>query len=82
MKTKNVPDGLANVSRRLMPIEEAMLYIGLGKSSARKYLDSIGAKIKIGRRTLYDKNVIDGVLSTLKKQDDGEEDINVGSERQ
>ena len=49
--------------KRLLSIEEAVTYLGLGKSSARKYLESIGAKRKIGRRVLYDKNTIDQHLN-------------------
>ena len=50
-------------SKRLLSINEATVYLGIGRSSALSYLDKIGAKRKIGRRTLYDKQVIDNAIS-------------------
>lgn len=50
-------------SKRLLSINEATVYLGIGRSSALSYLDEIGAKRKIGRRTLYDKQVIDNAIS-------------------
>ena len=52
-------------SKKLISINEAVVYLGVGRSTALSYLDKIGAKRKIGRRTLYDKQVID---SALEKQ--------------
>lgn len=52
-----------SLSKRLLSINEAMLYIGLGRSAAMKYLDAIGAKVKIGGRVLYDKAVIDEMIA-------------------
>lgn len=54
-------------SKRLMSITEAIVYLGVGRSSAIKYLDRIGAKRKIGCRALYDKQVIDDALSNPEK---------------
>ena len=51
------------MQKRLFSIEEAVTYLGLGKSSAKKYLESIGAKHQIGRRVLYDKAIIDQHLN-------------------
>jgi hypothetical protein len=55
----SLPDG-----KRLMSIAEATVYLGLGRNSAIKYLEQIGAKRKIGRRILYDKVTIDEHLSS------------------
>ncbi len=50
-------------SKRLLSINEATVYLGIGRSTALSYLEEIGAKRKIGRRTLYDKQVIDNAIS-------------------
>ena len=63
MQCKKTPDTTFHVERRLMSIEQASIYIGLGKSSAQKYLKKIGAALKIGRRTLYDKVIIDKAIT-------------------
>lgn len=55
------------MQKRLFSIEEAVTYLGLGKSSTRKFLEAIGAKHQIGRRVLYDKETIDNYLSQKKE---------------
>ncbi len=60
------------MQKRLFSIEEAVTYLGLGKSSARKFLDEIGAKHQIGRRVLYDKQAIDNYLSQKKEDNKNE----------
>ncbi|WP_022776264.1 hypothetical protein [Butyrivibrio sp. AE2015] len=61
--TSAFPDG-----KRLMSITEATVYLGLGRNSAIKFLEQIGAKRKIGRRVLYDKVTIDEHLSTKERK--------------
>ncbi len=56
-------------SKRLLSINEAAVYLGLGRSSALVFLEKIGAKQKIGRRSLYDKIIIDQHLSNTKEVD-------------
>ena len=56
-----------STSKRLLSITEATVYLGVGRSTALSYLEEIGAKRKIGRRTLYDKQVIDNALSEQSK---------------
>jgi len=51
-----------------------MVYLGIGRAGAIKYLEEIGAKVKIGRRTLYDKWVIDDVISSQHNQSDTEKE--------
>ena len=64
MKVQKKPSSSnTTVTRRLLSITEATVYLGIGRSSALSYLDEIGAKRKIGRRTLYDKQVIDNAIS-------------------
>ncbi|MCD7868277.1 MAG: hypothetical protein LUG62_08850 [Clostridiales bacterium] len=50
---------------RLMDTDDFMSYVGLGKNSALKFGNQIGAKIRIGRRTLWDKNVIDAAIDEM-----------------
>lgn len=58
MNTIKIEDG-----KRLLNIDEACKYIGLGKTFARKYLKEIGAERKIGRkRVLFDRAVIDAAI--------------------
>lgn len=59
MNINSNPNPQTNYPKRLISINEAMVYLGVGRSSALKFLDDIGAKRKIGRRTLYDKVIID-----------------------
>ena len=63
MNVKSTPNKDASITPRLISITEAMVYLGIGKSTATKYLDKIGAKRKIGKRTLYDRFVIDQHLN-------------------
>lgn len=73
MNIRKEPTNSAQIPKRLLSVEEACGYIGLGKSAAKVYLDGIGAKRKIGRRVLYDKTVIDAALNaaTEVEQDHG-----------
>lgn len=59
MKVRKEPLATSNIPKRLLSISEATVYLGIGRNSALKFLDEIGAKRKIGRRTLYDKVIID-----------------------
>ncbi len=63
MNIQKEPNNSTQIPKRLLSVEEACGYIGLGKSAAKVYLDRIGAKRKIGRRVLYDKTVIDAALN-------------------
>ena len=49
---------------RLMNIDEACAYIGMGKSRGREALRSIGAEKRIYKRCLYDKKIIDAFLDS------------------
>lgn len=54
---------LNSVEQRMFSINEAAVYLGIGRSTAIQFLQEIGAKRKIGKRALYDKNVIDEYLN-------------------
>lgn len=75
VKEKPNPNQVPSVpmQKRLFSIEEAVTYLGIGKSSARKFLESIGAKHQIGRRVLYDKETIDNYLSNKKEDNKNEQ---------
>jgi len=45
--------------KRFMTIQECADYLNIGISSTRKYMKEIGAEKRIGKRCLYDRNVID-----------------------
>ncbi|MDO4491893.1 MAG: DUF6462 family protein [Lachnospiraceae bacterium] len=55
----------ANYSVRLMDITQLCAYIGLGQVTARKFAADCGAVMKIGRRCLYDKVIIDKYIDGM-----------------
>lgn len=50
---------------RLMDITQLCTYIGLGKVTAREFAEECGAVLKIGRRCLYDKVIIDQAIDRM-----------------
>lgn len=50
---------------RLMDTEELRAYTGLGRNNAMKFGEEIGAKVKVGRRVLWDRKKIDQYLDEL-----------------
>lgn len=50
---------------RLMDTEELRAYTNLGRNNAMKLGEEIGAKVKIGKRVLWDKVKIDKYLNEL-----------------
>lgn len=59
----------SSISKRLLSITEAAMYLGVGRNTALKYLEQIGAKRNIGRRVLYDKHIIDEYLNSKLKEE-------------
>ena len=51
--------------KRMLSIEEACFYTGMGRTACRVWLDKIGATKKIGRRVICDREVIDRELDTM-----------------
>lgn len=51
--------------RRLLGATEVCIYLGLGRNKGIEFAKSIGAERKIGRRSLYDKVVIDKALDAM-----------------
>lgn len=60
-RTNNLEVGNA----RLMDTEELRSYTSLGRNSAMKLGEEIGAKVKIGRRVLWDRRKIDEYFNSL-----------------
>ena len=60
---KPVSNLLNPVEQRMFSINEAAIYLGIGRSTAIQFLQEVGAKRKIGKRALYDKNIIDEYLN-------------------
>lgn len=50
---------------RLMDTEELRSYTSLGRNRAMKLGEEIGAKVKIGRRVLWDRRKIDEYFNSL-----------------
>ena len=50
---------------RLLDTEELRVYTNLGRNNAMKFGEEIGAKVKIGKRVLWDKVKIDQYLNKL-----------------
>lgn len=50
---------------RLMDTDELRAYTNLGRNNAMKLGDEIGAKVKIGKRILWDRVKIDQYLNEL-----------------
>ena len=53
------------IERRYVSIDELMLITGLGKNRTRDLGTLAGARIKFGRRTLYDIQKVTEYLATL-----------------
>lgn len=50
---------------RLMDTEELRAYTNLGRNSAMKIGEEIGAKVKIGKRVLWDRVKVDQYFNSL-----------------
>jgi hypothetical protein len=50
---------------RLMDTEELRAYTNLGRNKAMELGDEIGARVKIGKRVLWDRVKIDKYLDSL-----------------
>ena len=50
---------------RMLNLSEACVYLGRGETNTRKYCDEIHATRKVGKRVMFDRNVIDSALDSL-----------------
>lgn len=51
---------------RMLDVNALCAYISMGKTRATEFGESCGAKRKLGKRTLYDKRIIDKALDELE----------------
>ena len=63
MRTRSV--GAVISENRLMDTEELRAYTNLGRNNAMKLGEEIGAKVKIGKRVLWDRKKIDQYINEL-----------------
>ena len=56
------------MAKRMMNIEELCEYIGMGKTYTSKWAKEHGLARKIGRRTLYDKVLVDELIDGMNKE--------------
>ena len=52
---------------RMFDINTLREYISMGKTRAAEFGEQCGAKRKMGKRTLYDKRIIDKALDDLEE---------------
>lgn len=64
-KTNTIPTVVQEGKNRLMSTEEMQAYMSPGRNRAMELGEEIGAKIKIGRRVLWDRVKIDQYLNSL-----------------
>lgn len=57
--------------KRMFNISEAGNYIGLGRTKTMEFCNEIGATVHIGRRVLYDREVIDRAISERRESREG-----------
>lgn len=51
--------------KRMLSVDEASFYTGMGRNTCREWLREIGAIRKIGRRVICDRKVIDAALDNM-----------------
>ena len=51
--------------KRMLSIEEAVFYTGMGRTKCRQWVKEIGAVRKIGTRVLCDRKIIDTALDKV-----------------
>lgn len=52
---------------RMLDVNALCAYISMGKTKATEFGERCGAKRKMGKRTLYDKKIIDRALDKLNE---------------
>lgn len=50
---------------RMLDVAGLCAYISMGKTKATEFGEKVGAKRKMGKRTLYDKKIIDKALDEM-----------------
>ena len=67
MRSRNRFVKTANMEKRLLGVDELMNYLSLGKNKAMEFGKESGAVVHIGKRTLYDKVMIDRAIEDAKQ---------------
>lgn len=57
------------MEKRLLDVDELCVYIGMGRSKGVEWAKKIGASVRIGRRLLFDKNIIDKAIDEARESD-------------
>lgn len=52
-------------NKRLLNLNELMIYIGIGRNKAIDFGKESGAIVRIGRRVLYDRKKVDEYIDSL-----------------
>lgn len=65
MEARNTFDTVSMNDRVFLDIEQMQARYGLGRQTLDKIAVAIGAKVKIGRRTLYKRKVVDDWADSL-----------------
>ena len=53
--------------KRLLDVGSLQFYLSMGKEFAERFATDAGARRKIGKRTLYDKRVLDEALDRMSE---------------
>lgn len=56
---KRVNDFPTVGDKRLLDVDDVCVYLSVGRNVARDFTKKIGAQVRIGRRLLYDRAIID-----------------------
>lgn len=65
MRNRSITVYQSSVTPRLMDTEELRAYTNLGRNSAMKLGEEIGARVQIGKRVLWDRVKIDAYFDSL-----------------
>lgn len=72
MEARNTFDTVSMNDRVLIDIEQMQARFNLGRQTLDKIAVTIGAKVKVGRRTLYKRAVMDDWADSLNASRPGE----------
>lgn len=60
---KRVNDFPVVSEKRLLDVNDVCIYLSLGRNKAKEFGKNIGAQVKIGKRVLYDRVIIDSYFN-------------------
>lgn len=62
---------MENKNNRLLNVNELMEYMGIGKTGAMRFGKEHGCIVRVGRRVLYDRELVDKAIDSLRANDRG-----------